>query len=231
MTDKAEKFFTWVWRVNGLIVLVAAVTCLVGLTLLIVDISGIGRGESNRDELADVAGANLGDEDFQLGGFRRIGETNYMYATLAAQSGFSGSGSGRGNARNWLFFNIESRKAHWLFADSREEIIDYQFLYQYEDDDINDESEREKVAVGILMLLAERQNEGEAAEARRMILVSTDGKKTDIVAERVDRLRDYFYVDLESHLILYSAEGSIRIMDLNPITATVTSDEVLSADQ
>jgi len=231
MTDKTEKFFTWVWRINGVIVLIAVVTCLVGLAILIADIGGFGRNEANRDELADVAGANLGDEDLELGGFRRIGESNYMYATLAARSGFSGSGSGRGNAHNWLFFNVDSRKAHWLFPNSREEILDHQFLYQYADEVEEPDSEREKIVVGIIMLLSEGNSEDQPTRARRMILVSTDGKNVDILAESVDRLRDYFYVDPESHLLLYSAQGSIRIMDLNPITATVSSDAVLSVEQ
>lgn len=231
MAERTEKFFTWVWRINGIIVLVAAVICLVGLAVLIADISGVGRTQASGDELAQVAGANSVDEDLQLGGFRRIGESSYMYATLAAQSGFVGSGSGRGNARNWLFFNVDTRQAHWVFADSSQEIVDQQFLYQYEDDDDKADSEREKVPVGILMLIAEADSEDEPSETRRLVLVSTDGKKTNLIAERVDRLRDYFYVDRESHLVLYSAQGSIRILDLNPISATVTSDEAMSIGQ
>lgn len=231
MTSKTDKFFTWVWRINGVVVLAIAFVCLVGLVALIVESGLFGGNNRPRDQLADVAGEDISADDLSLGGFRRLEGTDLLYATLATPAKFGGSGSGRGNARNWLFFDIESRKANWLFEDSANEIVDHQFLYRYSEDDADPDRTGDPIVTGIVMLVTNSDSEAENSRKARMILVSTDGKTIDVLTESVGGLFDYFYVSETSHLLLYSREGSVRIMDIDPVAARVLSDSVLSTDE
>ncbi len=231
MTSKTENLFAWIWRINGLLVLVVAILCIVGLVAIFADEGVFGKREGPRDQLIDVAGTDLAAEELRLGGFRTIDGTDYIYATLAAPSRYIGSGSSWGNDRNWLFFNTESRKAHWLFPDSSQEIAGQRFLYQYSDDEAESDEDSEAILVGVLMTLADVHGEDVPEQPKRLILVSADGKTTTVLAEVVDGLLHNYHVSSTSHLVFYSQRGSVHIMEFDPTTAAVVSDTVLSADR
>jgi hypothetical protein len=228
MTTKTERFFTWVWRVNGLLVLIAAVLCLIGL-VAILESEIFGRGGSPRNQLTDVAGADLVAEDLRLGGFRSIDGTDYIYATLAPPSRYGGSGSSRGNARNWLFFNTESRNAHWLFPDTSQKIIGQRVIYQKSDDEAESNDDSEPLVAGILMTLADVNAEPNLP--KRLILVSADGKSIVSLEDSVDGLLHDYHVSSSSHLIFYSKQRTVYVMELNPVSAEMVSNSVLSATQ
>ena len=72
MQDRAERFFVWVWRLNGLLILGLA---LAGTALAVVIAFNIGVFASEKrpdQQLSEVAGAKLGADELRLGDFRAI---------------------------------------------------------------------------------------------------------------------------------------------------------------
>lgn len=117
MDSKTERFFTWVWRINGVLVLLAVTLCLVAFGAIAFNLGIFESRDRPETKLTEVAGADLTTEDLKLGSFRSLKGTDFLFAQLAPPSKYVGSGSSgaMGTARNLLFFDTNSKTAHWLF--------------------------------------------------------------------------------------------------------------------
>ena len=120
MNERSDRFFAWVWRINGLLLLALGLVAVVGAVALIFNIALFWSRDRPEQRLTQVAGANLTAQDLRLGDFRRIAGTQFLYARLAPPSEYIGSGSsgGLGTAHNLLFFDTVTKKAHWLLPDN-----------------------------------------------------------------------------------------------------------------
>lgn len=124
VNDRSDRFFAWVWRINGLLLLCLALLA-TGLALyLAVDIGMSTAQERPEEQLSEVAGTDLAARDLRLADFRPIAGTRFIYAELASPSDYIGSGSSGspGNAANLLFFDTASKKAHWLLPTNDQKI-------------------------------------------------------------------------------------------------------------
>jgi len=130
MNERPERFFTWVWRVNGLLLLVIGLVGVVGAVALVFNTALFWSRDRPAQRLTEVAGANLSEQNLPLGMFRSIAGSPFLYARLAPPSEYVGSGSsgGLGAAHNLLFFDTGTKKAHWLLPDNERIIRSYAFL-------------------------------------------------------------------------------------------------------
>lgn len=232
MTDRAERLFVWVWRINGLLLLALALLGVIGGAALVFNTTLFWSRERPEQKLTNVAGADLGARDLRLGGFRSIAGTQLLYAELASPSQYIGSGSsgGLGSAHNLLFFDITSKKAHWLFADHAQTIESFSFLmdppgtrYTYND---GEAEKRDQVAVAIL-LEVKRNPPDAASVSRSMAIASRDGRTLTPIAQSSEGLLGYHQPTKESVLVFYVSGGAARVLDADPTTGTVRSDALL----
>jgi hypothetical protein len=237
MQDKTDKFFKWVWRANALIVLTLALAALIGVTVLVADIGIFSSRDRPEERVAEVAGTRIEGSDLRFGAFNEVKGTQYLYAPLGTPSEYIGSGSSDGvaNEQNLLFFDIDSRKTHWLFSGNAQAIQDRIFLMDPPECTAGrrySECESEKKVMGILLEIQPSPDTKEKGQKlSRLAIASPDGKTIRELASDVDTLLGHHSPDASRTVIFYAKAGAVRVLDLDVPALAVRSDELLSADQ
>ena len=63
---------------------------------------------------------------------------------------------------------------------------------------------------------------------RSLIVATPDGQTSITTADAIDRVLGHYQSRKDSVLVFYVANGSVRVLDLDPIARVVRSDEPLS---
>jgi hypothetical protein len=233
MSERSDRFFTWVWRVNGLLLLALAVLGVIGATALIFNTAVFFSRDRDDKQLTQVAGADLKAKDLRLGAFRTIAGTQLLYAPLAPPSEYIGSGSsgGLGSARNLLFFDTTTKKVHWLLPENDHTIESFSFLmdppafrHAYADGEADN---RDQLALAILLQLKPPRADRVKTAARTLALASPAGRNLTEIAASTDGLLGYHQPAKETVLVFYVSAGAARVLDVDVVTRKVRSDTVL----
>lgn len=187
------------------------------------------------DRLVHVAGTDLGGKDLRLTGFTPIAGGSLLYATLAQQDEYMSSGFSKGyrTSRNVLFFDTQTKKAHWLFAKHDQEIPSFVFLKQppgtghlWETGEPTKEGQR---VVGIIAEIEALKREGGGPPSGRDIgIVAPDGRSFKALVKSSQGLLGYHQAGESTVFIFYVSGGEARVLDLNLASGEVRSDSVLS---
>lgn len=236
MSDRAKPFFEWVWRLNGLLLLGGMLVCLVVALFLMVDAARFASREDPERQLTEVAGADLAAQNLQLDEFHEIAGTRFLYAQLAPPTEYFGSGGygeSLGSARNLLFFDTATHKAHWLFPTNEQTIASFSFLMdpprEHWGVDAGGPDGPDRVALAILLELAAVRREGEPSKAtRRLAVGSPDGRELTTIAEASEGLLGYHQGARDSVFVFYVSEGAAKVLEVDPTTRATRSDRVLS---
>lgn len=238
MNDRWKRLFEWVWRLNGLLLLGGLLACLAGALVLLANFARFAVREDPEERLTQVAGADLSAQNLRLADFREIAGTGLLYAQLAAPSEYlrSGSGDGFGAARNLLFFDTATQRAHWLLPDNEQSLSSFSFLMDPPRDrygsDTGGPDRSERTAIAILLELAPPRRDADPVEPKRTLAVaSADGRKLTPIAESTEGLLGYHQAAGDSVLVFYVSGGAAKVLDLDPTTRAVRSDRVLSAQE
>lgn len=112
--SRTERFFRWVWRINGLVLLIALAGVVIGLSSLLLN-------EWGRSSSRDTPVAEAPHGELHLGNFAPVDGTTLFTAPLldgqGRASGFSGSGDHASMTRNVLVYDSANGSSHWLLAD------------------------------------------------------------------------------------------------------------------
>lgn len=218
-----------------MVLLVLGLTAGAGAIALIFNLALFGSRDRPDQQLTQVAGADLKAKDLRLADFHPIAGTQILYAALAPPSEYIGSGSsgGLGNAHNLLFFDMSSRKAHWLLPGNDQIIASFSFLMdppgaRYADD--GEARKRDQVAIAILLELR-RPPAAAGGQARSLAIASADGRGVASIAESIGGLLGYHQSSTESAFVFYVSDGAARVLDVDPSTRRVRTDVLLSAQQ
>ncbi len=230
MATKTEQFFAWVWRANALILLAIAFAAIIAMGVIAYDIGIFANRDRPNAQVVEIAGTDLVTEELKLGSFSVIAGTDFLYAELAAPSKYIGSVSsgGLGTARNLLFFDTKSKKAHWLYEDTDNDIVSWRMVYNEPRKNMTDEKESRLYAIGMILQVAEYTEEPDPGRPRSLVLVSPDGKGVTTLVESIDSQLGQFHTDAETVLIFYVRDGAVNVLDVDPVSALVRSDSPLS---
>lgn len=237
--ERSERFFAWVWRLNGLLLLLLALVGLAGAAVLVANIGIFSTRDRPEQNLTEVAGADLREGDLRLADFYPIEGTPLLYAQLGPPSEYVGSGSsgGPGTANNLLFFDTETRSAHWLLPGNGQVIASYNFLRSPPSTGSRfDEDERKETRpVTIAILLEIRDSPGlkdaPADHPRRLAVATPDGRSVTTIASPIDGMLGYHHARKDSLFVFYVASGSARVLELDPLVRVVRSDALLVTEQ
>jgi hypothetical protein len=238
MSDRSDGFFTWVWRVNGVLLLVIAALGIMGGIALLAMMAAESR-EIPEQRLAKVAGADLASQDARLEEFAKVVGTELLFAPLREHRdsfGSSGYGDGLGSAQNLLFFDTATRKAHWLLSGSEQSIPSYSFLtdpptcsrYGWSDCGTQD---RPETTLALLLEIQPRSRETDAGEPRSLAVASPDGLSITKIAESTQGLLGHHQVSRDSVFVFYVKDSAARVLELDPVARIVKSDALLSAEK
>ena len=232
MPAEQHRFFAWVWRINGLLFFAAMVATLVAMGAVAFDVGLFASRDQPETELRDVAGADLVAEDLKLGSFRAVPGTDFLVASLAPPTEYGGSGSfgALGQERNLLFFNVHSKKAHWLLPSNHQEILENSFVFDRPSDGYDLAGEPDRYVVGVLLDIAPLANEPGSFLTRRLAFASASGTTVTTIAESIEGLLGFHHAAPGSLLVFYVRDGSVNVLDLDPQQLAVRSDSVLSTD-
>jgi hypothetical protein len=173
--SRSSRFFRQVWRVNALLILVAAAAATFGIGTLI-----WSQVEQNmrRDSAAAVAAVVPGKQttsELHLGNLRPIEGTTLYRAELSTPdhggSSFSSDGYSS-ETRNILVVDSATATSHWLLPTDKELIVYNQDIAKHE----TGETPAERLAATVVLVKANSSNH-EAEEGRILI---ADPAATDV---------------------------------------------------
>ncbi len=238
MDDRSERFFAWVWRLNGLLILGLALVGIAGALAVAFNIGVFATRERPEEQLSRVAGTDITAQGLRITDFRSIAGSQFIYAQLAPPSDYIGSGSsgGLGQAQNLLFFDTVAKSAHWLLPSNDQIIPSFSFLmdppgpsYAYDDGESRD---RKQVAIALLVEIQAKRNRDQLdAGPRSLAIASPDGRALTPIAQSIQGLLGHHHARKDSLLVFYVSSGAARVLDVDPITRTVRSDAPLATQE
>ena len=231
MATRTERFFTWVWRINGLLLLVLIAVCLIMFWFLLSDASNPSWMDDEQS-VREVAGTDISAENLKLQSFNQVYGTPWLMADLVSTEGGLGVGSSsRPNwqLRNVLFIDSGSKQAHWLFETSDREIRRHWYISDSPGNRYGAGPSDDSVVIGMLFSIAASSAQNGGTERRQLLLVSADGKTKLPLSEPIDELLGQHHSDASSFLIFYVRDGAVNVLDLDPEGMTVRSDSVITA--
>lgn len=211
-----HKFFKFVWRFNGL-VLMAGILMVIAFTLYNV-VKDIVRDRPH-PVIRNVAEDPSGEEKWRLGYPQRIEDTSYVYIPLISEKeelevrerkrkAFSSySDEGYSNpTRNILFVNTATNEMSWLFPTNNQLVTDVQMLSKTEDDDARKRSVR-----AILYQVVQADSDGDKKlttdDATVVALSRPDGSRYKEVLSSADRLIDTMLLENRTLFLMYQTKG------------------------
>jgi len=120
---KSDRFFKWVWNINGLVLLLGLIIGILSISYLIV--SNIFTSNSNIQPTLNLAQDESAEEKWSLGYPRDIGGSSFYYIPLESEkttvdsrrgvANFSSGGYKPTRSKNVIFIDSNTNKSKWLF--------------------------------------------------------------------------------------------------------------------
>ncbi|MAE01327.1 MULTISPECIES: hypothetical protein [Pseudoalteromonas] len=221
---KSEKFFKWVWNINGLVLLIGLI-----ITILVVGYnlaSFLFKSNTQMDHQAlNLAEDEKQQEKWKLGYPRKVADSDYYYIPLesekrsvdikpesAVYESF-GSGSYKYNptrSKNILFINDKTNQAKWLFNTTDQLIIEFGALSNYKEFDTRAYMEQQVdtprgVSYEVIKNDSNNDKRLDGKDKRTFALSKIDGSNYTEVISGYNRI-------VESNL---NAEGNLFVVFIN----------------
>lgn len=237
MESKADRVFKWIWRLNGIILLILGIGSAIILGIVVADIGILSSRERPEQHIKEVAGTSVDYKTLRFADFEEVKGTSFLVASIGNKSKYIGSGSSSGvaTARNLLFFNIDSLKAHWLLDTNSSIITSRSFVTNPPNCKYGSNySECEASKVSIALLLETEPADSDKIDTnkfRSISIASPSGTDSHELASGVDALLGVNVIDKSKAIVFYSKAGAVRFMQINPNERTLISDDVLSTNR
>jgi hypothetical protein len=222
---KAQKFFRYIWRINAVLILLAAGAVTFGAGGLLVQEFGFNSAR-NREAEAGIAipVANV-KSDLILGRASVVSGTQVMRAELQRSLGeakFS-SGSGYGSeVRNILFIEPGQKTAHWLLADNDQIVSD--------SSDITEQKDPNKSRVLVTVVLVKSAPPAPEGTTGRLLVFDPPGTK---IIEVADHVRTIQVASMEGDKlnILYERDKHLFLIVFDPHSLAKLGEQEIEVPQ
>jgi len=178
---KAQRFFRYIWRIDAVLILVAAGIAVVGVVSVLIEEIAIRTHNRHNAQTAVqvVAGPHT---DLTLGQAESVPGSPVLRANLTSR-GEEGkfSSGGYSETRNILFIDPDQKNARWLLPDNQHVIEQRSDLK-----DVEGDSKERLIATALLIAIPNSKSQPEPA---RLVLFDASGKNLVEVANDVNNLQ------------------------------------------
>ena len=177
----AQRFFRYVWRIDAILILVAAGIAVVGLASLLVE--EVSTRTANRHEAQrSVQVAAEPRTDLILEHAESVSGSSVLRADLSVSGGEGKfSSGGYSETRNILFIDPDQKNARWLLPDNKH-VIEQR-------SDIKDDLGEAKEKLLATAALIEAESSQTAPSTNRLVLFDASGRTLVEVASEVSDLQ------------------------------------------
>lgn len=201
-----SKFFKFVWRFNGIAIMV---TIIVAIVTMAGSILG-GFWKKNEPIIANVANDPDGQEKWRLGYAQKIrgrvvviplvSERKYVKVGVPGMKSALHSYGDSYSGRNLLFIDGESNQSKWLFPTNNQMITSCKFLPK------DDEYKNKDVNFIVYEIVTEDTNGDKkltSDDTASIAVSSFDGSNYKVIAPKVNRLIDVSQISNDRILMIY----------------------------
>jgi hypothetical protein len=218
----ARKFFRVIWRINSLLILMAAGTVIFAIGTLLLEELGVRTRARRAEDGVAVSGSNTKSE-LVLGRASIVPGTQVMRAELQRpQSGVKFSGGYGSETRNLLFIEPGQRVAHWLLPDNEHIVADSSDI-----SDQKDSCEKRVIVTAVLVKPASQSPEGGVG---RLLLFDPPGKKIVEVADHVRTIQVANIGQRELN-VLYERERRLFLSVFDPQSISKIREQEIEVPQ
>lgn len=197
----AQKIFRYIWRINAVLILVAAGAITLGVGAMLVSEFG-ARAARSRAAEAGIPVAADSNAHLSLGRASLVEGTNVMRADLSLNRGGEGfSSGGYTETRNILFIESGQKDARWLLPDNDHVIA--------ESSDVIDDTEHKTKRVIATAVLVKPMTGSPDTTVGRLLLFDPPGRK---VMEVANNVRDIHLASLSSGEVAILYERDKRLV-------------------
>jgi hypothetical protein len=219
--SKSASFFRWVWRLNALLIFVAAGAITFGVGALLVTELRARSAAQHEATAGPVVATSEGKSDLVLGRSSVVQGTSMMRAELVAQSaGESLSSGGYSETRNMLFIAPGDAAARWLLPD-HDHVITAHF------DVVKQEDQPKASIVATLVLVKSAALD---AAGGRLLLFGPSGRK---IVEVADGVRTIHAADLIGGdvTVLFERDRRLFLVSFDPESLTKRHEQQMEVPQ
>jgi hypothetical protein len=224
---KSAKFFRFIWRIDAILIFIAAAAAVFGVVMLVIsEINSMTRRREAAATAPPVV-ANAEKKELRLGDLTRIEGTSVFRAELtSARHGVEfASGGGYGSeTRNILFIDSADGSARWLLPSDKELIT---FNTAIADPASSDES---KPAIATVILLKPYSDNPDGVNGR-LLLLDPVARHIHEVASGVNAV-DGASLTLDGQIaILFESNRKYRLALFDRSSLLKTSERVVNVPQ
>jgi hypothetical protein len=210
----SRKFFVYLWRINGLLLLAAGLLAVGVLAVVGVHMVRDALRPRQVDNVANAMVGEVESEKARLGEFARVEGSEVLRAPLSISQSYSlGVGSKEADSvRNYLFVDAKSRSSYWLLP-----TMDKLILRDHDLPETEYGAKRLPVRVVVYTIVdTDSDKDGRLTDRDRKTVGITGPDGTDLrrVAEEVDELH---FADLATPSVVtlvYSKGGRLMGNDV-----------------
>lgn len=202
-----SKFFKYVWRVNGLILLVAGILAIGVLAFAGYKIYSESTRDRNTRNIVNIQEESEIKEEWRLGRISETQGTPYVMVPLNsdqsyAQSYYSKSTS---SARNYLFIDSKNNEQKWLFQNNKYLIADTDMLSEHGYD--KEERNIRAILYQIIKQDTDKDNRLTSKDLKTISISKPNGDGYKELIEGVDVFVGHRTVDENTLLIVFQKQG------------------------
>jgi hypothetical protein len=206
MTEE-NRFFRFVWRFNGLVIMIAGVLAIGVLAFTGYSIFQDVTSDREARNILNVQEENDIKESWQLGYMTRIDGSPYVMIPLYSdqddnESSYSKSST---SARNYLFINSQDNTKNWLFKTNKYVITDTELLSEKD----YDAADRKVRAILFRIIKADSNNDQRLTDddLQSFGLSMPDGLGYTEILSDIDLFVGSRLIDEETLLIVFQRSG------------------------
>lgn len=225
-----DGFFSWVWRITGLLLLLLVVYGVVNILGAFRSIRGHGQAPDGEATIGRLDRPDRHQAALKLSSFEALPGTSVLYAQLGSEGPSVGSLSSSytpTDLRNLLFFDTASRQARWLFDDNAQSMAAVSVISRPIPSQTS--SEVASQAMGMLFVSRPAGAENKGGATWDIQLASVDGHRLNTLAKGVDTLLDHQLTNDGTLLVFYARHGVVHVLDVDPAAQELRSDQTLPA--
>ena len=202
-----SKFFKYVWRINGLILLVAGILAIGVLAFVGYKIYLETTRERGTRNIVNIQKESEMEEEWRLGYMSEIQGTPYVMVPLNSDQSYDQSyySKSTSSARNYLFIKSTNNEQHWLLGNSEYLITDTDMLSEH-----GYGKEERSIRAILYQVVTEDTNEDGRLTSKDLKTISishSDGREYKELIQGIDHFVGHRTVDENTLLIVYQKKG------------------------